>query len=46
MQILMADHTKIWEGAFQDLKDWIDTKKPILPNRLPCSDASVVMGTR
>ena len=45
-KILMVDHKKIWEGAFRDLKDWIETKKTISANRLPLSEVSVAMGTR
>ena len=44
-KITMVEHKAIWEGAFKELKDWIDSKKPILPNRLPCSETSTVMGT-
>ena len=44
-KIMMVDHKTIYEGVFKDLKDWIDTKKPIMPNRLPCSETSLVMGT-
>ena len=45
-KMVVTDHKAIWEGVFKDLKDWVDTKKPILPNRLPCSAISMEMGTR
>ena len=45
-KIVMVDHKTIWEGVFKDLKDWLDTKKPISPNRLPCSEVSVIMCKR
>ena len=44
--IVISTHKKLWEGAFGDLKEWIDKKKSIQPNRLPCSAISMVMGTK
>ena len=44
-KMLVVDHKKMYDGVFKDLKDWIDVKKAIQPNRLPCSEVSKVMGT-
>ena len=45
-KITVASHRELWENVFKDLKDWIDVKKAIHPNRLPCSEVSLVMGTK
>ena len=45
-KLSMVEHRKLYDGVFKDLKDWIDTKKAIQPNRLPCSEVSMAMGTK
>ena len=45
-EILLCEHQKLWDGVFRELKAWVDTKKPISTDLLPCSKISMLMGTK
>ena len=45
-ELQLNEYKKMWLGLMGELKAWLDTKKPVAVNLLPCSLISVKMGHR
>ena len=45
-ELQLDEYKKMWLGLMGELKAWLDTKKPVAVNLLPCSLISVKMGHR